>query len=61
MREDWKMNSMIVLFSCILRKLRSKVCILVTHQIQFLQYATKIILLDKVIQEKLFTQSIIHI
>lgn len=33
---------------CILGKLHSKVCILVTHQIQFLKYATKIIFLDKV-------------
>ncbi|CAF4449288.1 unnamed protein product, partial [Adineta steineri] len=32
---------------CILGKLHSKVCILVTHQIQFLKYATKIIFLDK--------------
>lgn len=33
---------------CVLGKLHSKVCILVTHQIQFLKYATKIIFLDKV-------------
>ncbi|CAF0969687.1 unnamed protein product [Rotaria sordida] len=32
---------------CILRNLRSKVCILVTHQIQFLKYATTIVFLDK--------------
>ncbi|CAF5026124.1 unnamed protein product, partial [Rotaria sp. Silwood1] len=32
---------------CILGKLHSKICILVTHQIQFLKYATKIIFLDK--------------
>ena len=36
------------LHRCILGKLHSKTCILVTHQIQFLKYATKIILLDKV-------------
>ncbi|UJR31942.1 hypothetical protein I4U23_019415 [Adineta vaga] len=35
---------------CILSKLHSKVCILVTHQIQFLKYATKIIFLDKGVQ-----------
>ncbi|CAF1514132.1 unnamed protein product [Adineta steineri] len=35
---------------CILGKLHSKVCILVTHQIQFLKYATKIIFLDKGVQ-----------
>ncbi|CAF0879243.1 unnamed protein product [Adineta ricciae] len=35
---------------CILGRLSSKVCILVTHQIQFLKYATKIIFLDKGVQ-----------
>ena len=39
---------------CILGKLHSKVCILVTHQIQFLKYATKIIFLDKVNYRKIF-------
>ncbi|CAF0816466.1 unnamed protein product [Didymodactylos carnosus] len=32
---------------CILGKLRSKICVLVTHQIQFLKYATKILFMDK--------------
>ncbi|CAF0978874.1 unnamed protein product [Rotaria sordida] len=35
---------------CIIGKLQFKICILVTHQIQFLKYATKIIFLDKGIQ-----------
>ncbi|CAF2098508.1 unnamed protein product [Rotaria magnacalcarata] len=35
---------------CILGRLRSKVCILVTHQIQFLKYATTILFFDKVIK-----------
>ena len=34
--------------SSIQRYLREKICILVTHQIQFLQDATKIIVLDRV-------------
>ncbi|CAF2646337.1 unnamed protein product [Rotaria sp. Silwood2] len=35
---------------CILGKLHSKICILVTHQIQFLKYAKKIIFLDRGVQ-----------
>ncbi|CAF4313191.1 unnamed protein product, partial [Rotaria sp. Silwood2] len=45
---------------CILGKLRSKVCILVTHQIQFLKYATKIIFLDKGIQIASGTYAHLH-
>jgi hypothetical protein len=52
----WKNNEklimIIVWFRCILGRLHSKVCILVTHQIQFLKYATKIILLEKVIRRE---------
>mgnify|MGYP002378626146 CR=1 FL=1 len=46
------------LIRCILGKLHSKVCILVTHQIQFLKYATKIIFLDKVFSFLLFSNDL---
>ena len=32
---------------CILEYLKSKICILVTHQIQFIERATKILILDE--------------
>jgi ABC-type transport system involved in cytochrome bd biosynthesis fused ATPase/permease subunit len=41
-------ESVHILFRCIQYYLREKICVLVTHQIQFLQDATKIIVLDNV-------------
>ncbi|CAF4225185.1 unnamed protein product [Rotaria socialis] len=45
---------------CILGRLRSKMCILVTHQIQFLKYATTILFLDKGNQLASGTYSQLH-
>ena len=41
-------------FRSIKTYLRDKVCILVTHQIQFLRYATKILVLDNVCFQRMF-------